>query len=687
MVFEEFRNLPLGEILSLQAEQYPDRIYLKLGDERWTYSDIDDKANRLASGIKELGLLSGDRLAVTLPNIPEFIVSVFAAAKLGVLLVPINVRRSEEEITARLVKTQPKAFISFSDPEQHEGVDHYAVGLLLKEQIPHLNHLILLGSKHKDAIPWDELLESTPFDNSGGINPIDPVAIIHTLGRMGEPRGAILTHRGIARNAISIVRMMQVTPYDVFLGAVPFSNTFGLTAHVIACTIAGTQIICMPKYHPGEALSLILKENITIHHGVPTMFAMEMSWPEFRPRDCASLRTGIMSGAPCQPELVSQVREEMGFKVLVSYGLTEASPCVTMTRLDDGPVTATETVGRPLEDVEVKVIDENGETLPLTEIGELCVRGYNVMVGYWDDPVATSKVLDSDGWLHTGDLASISPNGPVRIHGRKGQNINRAGFKVYPGAIEVKLQSFSGVKEVAVVGVPDLIFGEMIFACVVPQSNADLNADDLIVAAEEVLPDYAIPDRIIFFDELPRNSSGLIDKEYLRDRVRIRGQAWKFGDNVNTHIIIPHRRCAMIDPQELAKYFMEDTRPGLDAKIRRGDIMVAGSNFGCGSSSDIAALAIKAVGVSAIIAESFSWFFFRNAVNTALPIFECPEAVKDISEGDEIKVEPKEGLILNLTTNQTYRARPFPDFVQYIINKGGLISYINNNLIKERKLR
>jgi 3-isopropylmalate/(R)-2-methylmalate dehydratase small subunit len=234
------------------------------------------------------------------------------------------------------------------------------------------------------------------------------------------------------------------------------------------------------------------------------------------------------------------------------------------------------------------------------------------------------------------------------------------------------------------VGVPDPIFGEMIFACVVPQANVEFNSDDLIAAAGEVLPDYAIPDRIIFFDELPRNSRGIIDKDYLQDRVRIRGHAWKFGDNVNTHTILPHRRCTITDPQELAKFFMEDTHPDLFNKIRRGDIIVAGSNFGCGSSSELAALAIKAVGISAIIAESFSWFFFRNAVNTALPIFECPEAIKDISEGDELKVEPKEGIILNLTTNHTYEAKPFPDFIQNIVNKGGLIPYFNNNLINER---
>jgi 3-isopropylmalate dehydratase small subunit len=547
--------------------------------------------------------------------------------------------------------------------------------------------LILFGSKHKDAILWDQLLDSSPLGINGGINPKDPSAIIHTLGSMGEPRGAVLTHRGIVRNAISIVKMMQVTPFDVFLGAVPFSNSFGLTAHIVACTIAGTQMICMSKFHPKEALSLILKENITIHHGVPTMFAMELNCEDFKPRDCASLRTGMILGAPCQPELVSQIREQMGFKVLVSYGLTETSPCVTMTRLNDGPITATETVGRPLEDVEIKVIDEISETLPQTEIGELCVRGYNVMLGYWIDPESTAKVLDSDGWLHTGDLASISPNGPVRIHGRKGQNINRAGFIVYPGTVEVKLQSFPGVKEVAVVGVPDLIFGEMIFACVVLQSNVDINAEDLIATSEEVLPDYAIPDRIIFFDELPRNSSGLVDKEYLRERVRIRGHAWKFGDNVRTHTLIPDRRCTTNDPQELAKFFMEETRSELYSKIRRGDIIVAGSNFGCGSPSEIAALAIKAVGVSAVIAESFSWSFFRNAINIALPIFECPEAVKDISEGDEIKVEPKEGLILNLTKNQTYMAKSLPDFIQSIINKGGLISYINNCLLHERNQR
>jgi fatty-acyl-CoA synthase len=684
MAFEEFRNLPLGEILSLQAQRYPNRTYLKMGDEQWTYAEIEDMSKRLASGIRKLGLRTGDRLAVTLPNIPAFIVSLFAAAKSGVLLVPINVRRSEEEQTARLIKTQPKALISFSDPDHYDDIDHFSIGLQLKSKISHLDHLILYGKDHKDAIQWDQLLETSPENHNGVIDPKDPVAIIHTLGSMGEPRGAMLTHRGIARNAISIVRMMQVTPFDVFLGAVPFSNSFGITAHVLACTIAGTQMICMPRFHPGEALSLILKENITIHHGVPTMFAMELNYPEFNPRNCASLRTGIMSGAPCQPELVSRVRDEMGFNVLISYGLTEASPCVTMTRLNDGPITATETVGRPLEDVEIKVIDEEGETLPHAEVGELCVRGYNVMTGYWDDPEATAQVLDSDGWLHTGDLASISPNGPVRIHGRKGQDIIRAGYKVYPGAVEIKLQSFPGVKEVAVVGVPDLIFGEMIFACVVPQPGVKLNAEDLIDSAEGTLPDFAIPDRVIFFDELPRKNGGVIDKGYLRDRVRIHGHAWKFGHNIDTNMIIPARRCSTVHLQELGKYFMEDSNPEVVSKIQRGDIIVTGSNFGCGSSSEISALTIKAIGISAVIAESFSRFFFRNAINIGLPIFECSEAVNDISEGDEVKVTPKERIIQNLSKNQSYSAKPFPDFIQNIVNKGGLIAYINDRLIKER---
>jgi 3-isopropylmalate/(R)-2-methylmalate dehydratase small subunit len=387
-----------------------------------------------------------------------------------------------------------------------------------------------------------------------------------------------------------------------------------------------------------------------------------------------------MSGAPCPPELVARVREQMIPGLIVAYGLTEASPSVTMTRADDGPITATRTVGRPMEGVSLKVIGPQGERLPDGAEGELCVKGCNVMQGYWNDPAATAQALDADGWLHTGDLAVIDADGPVRIVGRKDAVINRGGFKIYPGTVEMVLRSFPGVKEAAVVGVPDVIFGELPAACVVRAPGADFSADDLRVFAAERMADYAVPDRVLFFEALPRRGSGPIQKDILRDRIRIRGKSWKFGKNVDTDAIIPARHCNTADPRELAQHCMEDADPEFIHRMRRGDVIVADTNFGCGSSREVAPISIKSAGVSAVIAKSFARIFFRNSINIGLPILECPAAVDGIQEGDEIEVEPAAGSIRNLTRGETYQAEPFPDFLRRIIDRGGLLAYVEERL-------
>jgi fatty-acyl-CoA synthase len=683
MTFEEFHNYTLGHLLSTQAERYPDKQYLKFKRKVYTYGEIEDQANRLAGGMKELGFQQGDRLAIILPNIPAFVVSMFAAAKADILFVPVNVRRSEEEVIVRLTKTQPSALITFSDPDSYEGQNHLEIALSLQEKLPGLEHVILYGGKHKMAIAWDELIKHSDPLPQIDIQVKNPATIIHTLGSMGEPRGALLTHQGLVRNAASMANRLQATPEDIFLGAIPFSNTFGLTATILTSTIAGARLVCHLNYTPANALKIIEKEKITIHHGVPAMFAMELNHPDFDPKGCASLRTGIMSGAPCPPELVKRIPIEMGCDVLVAYGLTEASPGVTMTRLTDGPVTRTETVGRPFEGVEIKVVDENNQTLPFDEEGELCVRGYNVMERYWEDAEATAQVLDKEGWLRTGDLATVSANGPVRIVGRKEDYINRAGYKIYPGTIEMKLHAYPGVEDVAVVGVPDLIFGELIYACVVRHQGVDFTADEIMSYAAEYLPELALPDRILFFETLPQRGTRGVDKAYLREHVRIRGHAWKFGKNVDTDAIIPARRCNTADPRELALYCMEDADPEFVNKMRRGDLIIADANFGCGSSREVAPLSIKAAGVSAVIAKSFARIFFRNAINIGLPILECPDAVDGIREGDEVEVEPTTGIIRNLTQNETYKAEPFPNFLQHIIDKGGLLAYVEDRLAAE----
>ena len=680
MTYEHFHNMTIGELLSAQATRFPNRTFLRLDGERLSYADVELRACSLAAGLRGLGLQPGDRLGVILPNTAAHVVTIFAAAKAGLILVPINTRRDRSDILARLAKTKPKALVTFSDPKRFNGADHVEMVTGTREDLPELRHLISVTasrkSKKKDGvISWESLLDETAALTPPTARPSDAAAIIHTLGSSGEPRGATLTHSGLVHNAADIATRLDCTTADIFLGAIPFTNSFGLTANVLACAIANAQLVCMPHYNPGEALRLVKAAGVTILSGVPTMFALELNHADFQPSLCASLRAGIMAGAPCPPELVRRARHEMDFNLLIGYGLTEASPAVTMTQLDDGPITATETVGTPLDGVELKVINAEGGSLSHGEEGELCVRGYNVMTGYWENSEATAQVLDKEGWLHTGDLAVVDADGPVRIVGRKHEVVMRGWFKIYPGNVEMVLRSFHGVKDAAVVGVPDLIYGELTCACIVPQEKEKINLEEIQAFLKERLPDYARPDRILFFDALPRRSGGAVQKDYLRERVRIHGYAWKFGRNVDTDAIIPARHCNTADPRELSLHCMEDADANFVQKMKRGDLIVADSNFGCGSSREVAPLTIKAAGVSAVVAKSFARIFFRNAINIGLPILECPQAVDGISEGDEIEVEPAAGVIRNLTTGAQYQAVPFPDFLRRIIDVGGLLAY------------
>ncbi|MDP1714324.1 MAG: AMP-binding protein [Anaerolineales bacterium] len=688
MTYETFHNTTIGELLSVQALRFSNQTFLRLDKERWSYADVELQACSLAAGLIELGLKPGDRLGATLPNTPAYVITIFAAAKAGLILVPVNVRRDRAGALARLTKTKPKALITFSDQKQFNGMDHLDMALDMRGSLPELRFVISTSAskaqKKDGVISWDSLLRDTAPLAPSVAKPHDAAAIIHSLGSSGEPRGAILTHGGLVHNAADIASRLDCTAEDIFLGTIPFSNTFGITAIALTCVVSGAQLVCMPHYRPREALRLIKETGVTILSGVPTMFALELNHADFRASSCATLRTGVMAGAPCPPELVRRAREEMGFKLLIGYGLTEASPAVTMTQLDDGPITATETVGTPLGDIELKVINAEGASLPYGEEGELCVRGYNIMTGYWENPEDTAQVLDKEGWLCTSDLAVIDADGPVRIVGRKHEVIIRGGFKIYPGNVEMVLRSLPGVKDAAVVGIPDLIFGELTYACIVPEEKAKLTAQEVLAFTEARLPDYARPDRILFFDALPRHAGGPVQKDYLRERVRIHGHAWKFGRNVDTDAIIPARHCNTADPRELSLHCMEDADANFVQKMKRGDLIVADSNFGCGSSREVAPLTIKAAGVSAVIAKSFARIFFRNAINIGLPILECPQAVDGINEGDEIEVEPAAGVIRNLTTGAQYQAVPFPDFLRRIIDVGGLLAYAEERLAEKQ---
>jgi 3-isopropylmalate dehydratase small subunit len=703
---DAYHDLTIADLLAQNVERNPDRIFLTFAGAHLTYAQVDAQAGALAAQLAGRGLGRGDRLVINLPNWPEFVVAFFAAAKLGAIAVPISPRRPAGEVAARLANCRPAAIVTYTAsgrPAANGDFDHLEMMVQFRPSLPDLHTLIAVGltESRADALPW--VSEPGVWRESSG-SCDDPAAILYTLGVSGEPRGAVLSHRNLVTAAATVATLIEATPDDVFLGGVPLSNAFGIAPTLLATAVAGARLALLGAYHPADALKLIAAEGVTVHHGVPTMFALELNHPSFATTDLSSLRTGIMSGAPCPPELVRRVQSEMGCDVLIAYGLTEASPGVTATRFTDGPVTRTETVGRPAPGVAVRIVDEAGEDLPFGEGGELLCRGPNVMLGYWDQPEETARRLDAGGWLHTGDLATQDANGPIRIVGRKDNIINRGGLKIYPGAVEMVLRTHPKVKEAAVVGLPDLIFGEISCACVVPlpaltpnplsQSfgrgvaegrGEGLTREELLAYCAARLADYEVPDRIVFFDMLPRRASGPVRRDYLREHVRIRGRAWVFGKNVDTDAIIPARHCNTADPKDLAKHCMEDADPNFVRQMRWGDLIVADTNFGCGSSREVAPLSIKAAGVSAVVAKSFARIFFRNAINIGLPIFECPEAVEGIAEGDEIEIDPPAGVLRNITHGREYTLTAFPDFLQRIIARGGLLGYVEERLAERQR--
>ncbi len=677
MGFDEFRELTVAGVLEKNVALNPDKEMVVFGEDRLTYAQVNQQANALAVSLAELGVLKGDKVALILPNWPEYIISFFAIAKLGAVMVPFSTRYRAQEVEFRLNNAEVTTLIAVAN---FLDVDYLDMIRELRPRLPHLQHVIIVGGPASDEVlAWDDVVNAGMGRRPPAVaidRTEDVFAILYTLGVTGVPKGAMLTHANLVTNATDLAQILECGPRDVFLGTVPIFNAFGITPFLLSSVISQARMVLMDVYRPQVALWLIQEEGVTVHHGVPTMFTLELNHPDFSRYDLSSLRTGIMSGAPCPPDLVRRVWEEMGCDVLVAYGLTEASPGVTITRFTDGPALRAETVGRPMPGVEVRIVDDRGQELPRGEIGELICRGPNVMKGYYRLPDRTEEMLTEGGWLLTGDLATMDENDYVRIVGRKKDVINRGGFKVYPRELEDLLRTHPKVADVAVIWLPDVVLGEISCACLVLKEGQTATRDEFIAFCRERVSDFKVPDKVVFVEVLPRSRSGAVRKDYLREHIKIQGRAWKYGKNVDTDVIIPARHCTTADPKELAQHCLEDLDPDFVKKVQRGDLIVADTNFGCGSSREVAPLTIKAAGVGAVVAKSFARIFFRNAINIGLPIFECPEAVDGIETGDEVEIDPTNGVIRNLSKGTEFALHPFPDFLQKIIARGGLMSYV-----------
>ncbi len=347
----------------------------------------------------------------------------------------------------------------------------------------------------------------------------DPINIQYTSGTTGAPKGATLSHRNILNNGYFVARGCRYTEADRVCIPVPFYHCFGMVMGNLGCTTHGAcMVLPGPGFEPGAVLETVEAERCTSLYGVPTMFIAELQHPDFSNRDLSSLRTGIMAGSPCPVEVMRQVIDRMGMdEVTICYGMTETSPVSTQTAPDDELERRVSTVGRVHPHVEVKVVDDDGETVACGEPGELCTRGYSVMLGYWEDPERTAEAIDADGWMHTGDLATIDEDGYARIVGRIKDIVIRGGENIYPREVEEFLYGHPAVADVQVIGVPDERHGEELMACVVRKQGAELDAEGLRDFCRGKIAHYKIPRYVEFVDAFPMTVTGKVQKFKMRE--------------------------------------------------------------------------------------------------------------------------------------------------------------------------
>jgi fatty-acyl-CoA synthase len=510
---DRFGELTVADSLALRARENPERPFVAFGDRRLSYAQVDAASDALAAALHELGIEAGDRIALTLPSWPEFVVSVFAASKLGAVIVPLNPKFTTPELQYMLRHSETAAVIT---AENWDGVDYLARYEGFLSALPDLQYVVSVGEEelwYDDRIHQFEDLVSS---GEGRAYPRHPgtadelFAILYTSGTMGKPKGVSLTHRNLLATAAATAEVTGVESGDVVFGVGSLFNAFGLGMGVLGTMAAGASLVLQERDDPAGALALLEQERVTVYHGVPTSFIMAMREPSRGDRDLSALRTGVVAGAPVMEEVVGRIRGELVPGICVGYGLTETGTLVSVTRPADPPGKQLTTVGRPLDGTEVRILDVDGTVLPEESVGEIAVRGPGVMQGYYRQPGETALVFTEDGFFTTGDLGMLDEEGFLHILGRRKEMIIRGGFNVYPREVEDRLHAHPAVLDVAVVGLPDEILGEVSCACIVPVEGAIVTGGEIKDFCREVLADYKVPDLVRFLDSFPMTGSGKV---------------------------------------------------------------------------------------------------------------------------------------------------------------------------------
>lgn len=527
---QELMSITVGDLLEQVANTYPDREAVKFTDRdyRRTWREFDQEVDRVAKGLMSHGVTKGDNVAIWAANTPEWMLTFFASAKIGATLVTVNTAYKVFELEYLLRQSDTKILVMMDHFKKNSYVE------IVRElwngpspTLPFLEEIIYTGENCPEGMTaWEQLKQdgerisdSELAVRKKDIDPQDVVNMQYTSGTTGFPKGVMLTHYNIVNNGKSIGDCMKFTEQDKLCIVVPFFHCFGLVLAMMACLTHSTSMVPVDIYSPVKVMDAICTEKCTAVHGVPTMFIAMLEHPDFGKYDFSHLRTGIMAGSPCPVKVMREVVDKMNMKeITITYGQTEASPATTMTTTDDSIELRVNTVGRHMPWVETKIVDpETGETLGPGQTGEFCSRGYNTMRGYYKMEEATSQVIDKDGWLHSGDLATVDENGYYRITGRIKDMIIRGGENIYPKEIEEFIYTVPEVQDVQVIGVPSKQYGEEVMACVILRQTGSMTEQALKEQIGQHMARHKIPKYIAFMDKFPMTASGKIQKYRLRE--------------------------------------------------------------------------------------------------------------------------------------------------------------------------
>jgi fatty-acyl-CoA synthase len=531
----------VGAVLEDAAERWGNRpaLIVRHQNIRWTYRELNEAADRVAAGLLKLGLQPGDRVGIWSPNRYEWVLTQFATAKAGLILVNVNPAYRISEVDFALNKVGCKALVLAPNFKSSDYVGMLrqlapeiassAVGELNAARLPTVRTLILTDDARIPGFMPFRAVEALGTDVERQrlnelrvqLQPEDPINIQFTSGTTGLPKGATLSHHNIVNNGYFVASHMAFSERDSLCIPVPLYHCFGMVMGVLGCATHGAAMVFPGEaFEPGAVLEAISAEKCTALYGVPTMFIAELDQPQFRDYDLSSLRTGVMAGAPCPVEVMKRVIADMHMtEVTIAYGMTETSPVSFQSRSDDSIERRVSTVGRIHPHLEVKIIDTEGRVVPRGERGELLTRGYSVMTGYWDDAEKTRQSVDEQGWMHTGDLAILDAEGYCNITGRVKDLIIRGGENISPREVEEFLYRHPQVQDVQVFGIPDQRYGEVVCAWIKLKGGAPCDADIIRAFCRDQIAHFKVPQHIRFVEQFPMTVTGKIQKFVMREQM------------------------------------------------------------------------------------------------------------------------------------------------------------------------